>query len=62
MNTNLKELFENPILQFTNDFVFKKVFTCPEDNYIILRSLIHAVIGGPEITSLQILIPLKMRR
>lgn len=55
MNTNLKELFENPILQFTNDFVFKKVITCPEDNYIILRSLIHAVIGGPEITSLQIL-------
>lgn len=52
MNTNLKELFENPILQFTNDFVFKKVITCPEDNYIILRSLIHAVIGGPEITSL----------
>lgn len=55
MSYNLNELFNNPVLHFSNDFIFKTVFTSPDDNYIILRSLIHSVLGGPEITKLQIL-------
>lgn len=55
MSYNLNELFNNPALHFSNDFIFKTVFTSPDDNYIILRSLIHSVLGGPEITKLQIL-------
>ena len=55
MNTNLLDLFMDPVLSFTNPFIFKKVIANPEDNYIILRSFIQSILGGSEICKLQIL-------
>lgn len=51
----LSEINLHEAIRFTNDFVFKAIFTNPDDNYILLRSLIHSIIGGPSITSLELL-------